>query len=259
LNTHVFGKEYADQYDLIYSDKDYEAECNLLEEVFRLYSSAPVKTILDLGCGTGAYAIPLSRRGYRVTGIDRSEDMLGHARHKAASELQPETGNLPNFLSGELCSIDLGDNFDAVLMMFAVLGYQLTNEQVAAALQTVRRHLRTGGLFVFDVWYGPAVLAIRPENRIKVISINGGHIIRAASGSLDILRQLAEVRYHTWRLEGKQVVSESEEVHQMRYFFPMELEYFLQQVSLEGKALTAFPYLNRPADETTWTVLGVAK
>ena len=49
----LFGKEYADQYDLLYGDKDYEAECDLLEKVFRLYSSAPVKTILDLGCGTG--------------------------------------------------------------------------------------------------------------------------------------------------------------------------------------------------------------
>jgi SAM-dependent methyltransferase len=258
MSEQVFGKEYSDQYDLIYGDKDYEAECDLLEKVFRLYSNTPVKTILDLGCGTGAYTIPLSRRGYRMTGIDRSEDMLGHACRKASSGLQSQTCIQPNFIQGNLCSIDLGEKFDAVLMMFAVLGYQLTNEQVAAALQTVRHHLRTGGMFVFDIWYGPAVLAIRPENRVKVISINGGQIIRAASGSLDIFNHLAEVHYHTWRLEGKQLVGESEEVHKMRYFFAMELEYFLQRADLKMNGFTAFPSLDCPADETTWNTLVVA-
>ncbi|MBA4375978.1 MAG: SAM-dependent methyltransferase [Anaerolinea sp.] len=255
----VFGKEYADQYDLLYGDKDYEAECDLLEKVFELYGSGSIKTILDLGCGTGNHAIPLTRRGYLVTGVDRSEDMLVHTRHKAASDLQDATREPPTFLQGDVRSLDLGEQFDAVLMMFAVLGYQLSNEDVAAALQTIRRHLKPGGLFVFDVWYGPAVLAIRPGDRVKVIPIDNGQVIRAASGSLDISRHLAEVRYHVWRVKGKQVVSESEEIHQMRYFFPMELAFYLHQVGLEVKGLTAFPSLDRPADETTWNVLGVAK
>jgi len=80
MSDQVFGQAYADQYDLLYHDKDYEAECDLLEEVFRRYGQEPIKSILDLGCGTGNHAILLARRGYRVTGVDLSADMLAHAR-----------------------------------------------------------------------------------------------------------------------------------------------------------------------------------
>jgi len=153
----------------------------------------------------------------------------------------------------------LNQKFDAVIMMFAVLGYQLTNEDVLAALNTVRKHLNPGGLFVFDVWYGPAVLTVGPSERIKVIPTSDGKVIRAASGSLDTARHLAEIKYHLWRISGDKVVSETEEAHQMRYFFPQELVLFLTQYGLELKNLTAFPSLETAADESTWNVLGVAK
>jgi hypothetical protein len=51
-------------------------------------------------------------------------------------------------------------------MMFAVLGYQGENDDVLAALKTAHRHARPGGLFLFDVWYGPAVLHERPSQRV---------------------------------------------------------------------------------------------
>ena len=46
--------------------------------------------------------------------------------------------------------------------MFAVIGYQTSNDELFAALQTVRRHLKPKGLFICDFWYGPAVLKQRP-------------------------------------------------------------------------------------------------
>jgi len=84
MSDQVFGQVYADQYDFLYSDKDYDAECDLLEEVFRRYRDGNVRTILDLGCGTGNHAIRLARRGYEVTGVDRSPEMLAKAEWKAA-------------------------------------------------------------------------------------------------------------------------------------------------------------------------------
>ncbi len=87
MTDKVFGQDYADQYDLLYTDKDYEAECDLIEEVFRKYGNGRISTILDLGCGTGNHAIPLASRGYHVTGIDISEDMITHAQKKANSML----------------------------------------------------------------------------------------------------------------------------------------------------------------------------
>jgi len=251
----VFGQAYADQYDLLYHDKDYEAECDVLEEIFRRYADEPVHTLLDLGCGTGNHALPLARRGYQVTGVDRSPDMLAQARQKALSEAQ----GAPIFCEGDVRQVELSQPFDAVLMMFAVLGYQLTNQDVLAALCAVRRHLKPGGLFVYDVWYGPAVLAIRPGDRVKVIPTSDGKVIRAASGTLDTDRHVAEVHYQLWRLSGQRLVSETSETHAMRYFFPQELAFYLTSAALAPVHLAAFPTLDQRPSQDTWNVLGVAR
>ena len=255
---HVFRQDYADLYDLFYAGKDYESECDILEEVFRRYGKGKIRTILDLGCGTGNHAFPLAKRGYEVTGVDRSGDMLANARSKLANS-KSHSQPLPMFLQGDLRSLDLDRNFDAVLMMFAVLGYQLTNEDVLAALKTVRRHLKPGGLFIGDVWYGPAVLAIRPGDKIKTIPTGDGKVIRLASGKLDIYHHLATVNYHVLHLRGQTLMTESEEAHQMRYFFPQELAFFLNHADMEMLHLSAFPRLAEDADEQSWNALVVAK
>jgi SAM-dependent methyltransferase len=180
--------------------------------------------------------------------------MLAYARQKAAT-----LPNLPAFYQGDVRSVDLGKQFDTALMMFAVLGYQLTNEDVLAALRTVRKYLKPDGLFIFDVWYGHAVLAIRPSDRVKIIPTVDGKVIRAASGSLDNTHHLGEVRYHVRRLSGDCVISETDEAHAMRFFFLMELELLLSICGLTLESLTAFSSLEQSADETTWSFLGVAK
>jgi len=118
--------------------------------------------------------------------------MLNQARSKAVSLSKEQIV----FHQGDLRRFSILHDFDAVLMMFAVLGYQTTNEDVLAALNTVSRHLKPGGLFIFDVWYGPAVLKQRPGEKEKTIRTAEGDIIRNASGTLDVFRHLCEVRYH---------------------------------------------------------------
>jgi len=255
MSDSVFGKEYADAYDLLYTGKDYNAECDMIEEVFKRYGDGFIKSILDLGCGTGNHAIPLARRGYKVTGVDFSSEMLARASSKVHSCSQPLPEPQPVFLQGDMRSLDLDNEFDAVLMMFAVLGYQLTNDDVLAALCTVRNHLTSGGLFICDVWYGPAVLAIRPSDRVKIVPIDNGKVIRAASGKLDTYHHLAEIHYHIWRLNGQQLVNESQESHQIRYFFPQELGLFLSCAKLQLLGLCAFGDLERAPNEGTWNVL----
>lgn len=135
----------------------------------------------------------------------------------------------------------------------------MTNEDVLASLRTVRKHLKEGGLFIFDVWYGPAVLAIRPSDRVKVIQTQDGKVIRSASGRLDINCHQSEVHYQIWKLSGDRLVNETEESHTMRFFFPMELSLFLSVCELKLESLTAFPSLDKPADETTWNIIAVSR
>lgn len=255
-NNPVFGDVYAGVYDSLYQDKDYEAECDLLEAAFQRYSTSSVKRVLDLGCGTGNHTIRLAQRGYIVTGVDRSPEMLAAARSKATSDgVYP--GLHVDFMEADLRSFRTDQVYDAVLMMFAVLGYQVENADVLGALQTARHALKPGGLLVLDAWYGPAVLVMRPGDRIKVIQIPDGKILRVASGELDIRRQTCTVRYQLWRLEGRSLTGETQEEHTMRYFFGRELEFFFQQAGFHLDGLTAFPDLDRPTDETTWNALAV--
>jgi SAM-dependent methyltransferase len=249
----IFSEAYANYYDQLHADKDYVGECDLIEEAFRRFGTSQIHKVVDLGCGTGNHSIPLAQRGYSVTGVDLSAQMLRLARRKA---------NLAHvkvkWIKGDICNVYAGGPFGAGLLMFSVLGYFLSNEDVLAALGNVRRHIRLGGLLAFDFWYGPAVLTIRPSDRIKIITLDDGKVIRTATARLSSRHHICEVHYHLWQLNGNRVMAEREELHTVRYFFPMELELMLSQSGFSLTSLTAFPTLNRAADESTWNAFGVA-
>ena len=255
----VFGSVYADQYDWLYADKDYGAECDFIEQIFRRFATRPIRSILDLGCGTGGHAIPLAQRGYEVTGADISADMLAQAQRKATATFNVQRSDVPTFRHGDLRTTELDCTFDAVLMMFAVLSYQRTNDDLAAALATVRRHLVPGGLFVCDFWYGPAVLAQRPSERVKVIEQDSGRVIRLVRPTLDTLHHTVRVDYHLLRLHDRTLLAETQEQHLMRFLFPQELAYFASVAGLKVEHLCPFMALEQSPTEQDWNAAAVAK
>jgi SAM-dependent methyltransferase len=182
--------------------------------------------------------------------------MLNQARNKAASlgRLSPD-----HFHHSDIRNVDLGRQFDAALLMFAVLGYQIDNADVIAALRTARRHLRPGGLLLFDVWYGPAVLFQRPAERVKIIPTSTGKILRASSSELDTSHHTCTVRYHMWKFAADRLTNETDEEHTVRYFFPLELNLFLESAGFKCLRIGAFPEFDRATDEQTWNALCVAR
>src|SRR4029434_5730962 len=133
--SEVFGPGYSKAYNLIYGDKDYPAECDLIERLFQRYAHGPVSSVLDLGCGPGNHAFVMASRGYEVVGIERSHHMLAIADQKLANSNHSKL----RFRSGDIRNLDLGQQFDAALILFAVLGYQLENRDVVSTLKTARR------------------------------------------------------------------------------------------------------------------------
>jgi SAM-dependent methyltransferase len=245
-----FGPGYAGAYDLIYREKNYEAECDLLERVFRSAKDRIVRRVLDLGCGTGRHSEILARRGYEVSGVDVSPDMLARARARTSALPRP-----PRFHLGDVQNVRLSERFDAVLLLFAVLGYQTTNEAVVRALAVARAHLEPGGILFFDVWHGPAVLTTRPERRVLRIPSPEGEIVREATAELDVRHHLCTVRYRLARTGSEPEV----EVHRMRFFFPMEIEALLAAAGFEMVRFGAFPDIDRDPDDDTWNVAVLAR
>jgi SAM-dependent methyltransferase len=254
--SEVFGPVYAESYDALYHDKDYEGECDLIERLLQTFGDSSIHSVIDLGCGTGGHAIRLAEREYQVAGIDLSESMLDHARRKAADHSNQDS---VVFHSGDIREVNLHRTFDAALMMFAVLGYQLNDRDAQAALKTARRHLRPGGLLVFDIWYGPAVLQERPSLRVKEVPTARGKIVRSAEGELDQGRHTCTVRYQVWRHEDGRPASLTKESHTMRYFFPDEIELLLAGAGFAPIRVGKFPEFEQDPDESSWSVICVAR
>jgi len=250
-----FAKNYAVQYDRLYRDKDYAAECDLLETLFQR-SATPVHRVLDLGCGTGGHAVPLAQRGFLFTGVDRSREMLEIARLKAS---MANVSDRVELLDGLIQHFDCGKTFDAVICMFAVVSYLNSNEDFFAGLRVARKHLTPGGLFVFDLWHGPAVLLDRPVERTRLIEQGELRTLRHARPQLDAITNVVRVDYHLLELSGNQIVSETRETHAMRYFFKPEVDFFCSQAGFELLAFGPAPAPFEVPSERDWTVTVVAR
>jgi SAM-dependent methyltransferase len=248
-------ESYAAFYDTLYETKDYARECDFVESIFAAHARKEVRSVLDLGCGTGGHAFPLSARGYEVVGVDRSEAMLSAARAKADG--QP--GAAPEFVLGDIQSVRLGRDFDAVLSLFAVMSYQTSDDAVRAAFATARAHLSAGGLFVFDAWFGPGVMTQPPAERQKTVETESGRIHRFARPRLDLLAQVVAVHYQLYRETGGKKQDEVNEVHEMRFFFPNELRILLQQSGFRLVRLSPFLDLAGTLAPNDWNFTAIAE
>jgi SAM-dependent methyltransferase len=216
--------DYARYYDLLYAEKDYGAEADYVDSLIRRWRPG-ARTVIEFGSGTGKHAALLAEKGYAVHGIERSAEMLG-----AAEALVRENRRLrddcaaPTFSLGDIRTARLAKTFDAAISLFHVLSYQTSNEDLLAALRTARQHLAPDGVFVFDVWYGPAVLTDRPAVRVKRMAGHGLELLRIAEPRMRFDENCVEVDYHVLARDvATGQVSEADEIHLMRYLFSPEV------------------------------------
>jgi SAM-dependent methyltransferase len=229
-STAVFA-DYARYYDLLYRDKDYAAEAEYVAGLIRKFHPA-ARSILELGSGTGIHAALLAEKGFTVHGVERSPEML--ARSLALTENKHTGHDRLTLTRGDIREIRLNKRFDAVISLFHVISYQTTNEDVTAAFETARQHLNPGGVFIFDVWYGPAVLTKRPSVRIKRMADNQTEVTRLAEPVLHPNENQVDVNYHVFvRNLTTNAVAELKESHGMRYFFKPEIEQIAGQVGFQ--------------------------
>lgn len=214
---------YARYYDLLYRDKDYAAEAAYVAAHIRK-STPAARRILELGCGTGAHAEHLARLGYTVHGVDRSATMLAGAEERKVA-LPAEVAARLSFSLGDVRSVRTGETCDAVISLFHVMSYQTTDADLDAAFETAAAHLQPGGVFLFDFWYGPAVLTQRPDTRVRRLSDDEIEVTRIAEPVMLPDENRVDVNYTVFvKQKATGAISEITETHAMRYLFLPELE-----------------------------------
>lgn len=100
--------------------------------------------VLELGCGTGRITIALAQTGHRVTGLDISERMLERCTQKRAA-LPRETRERVHLVQGNMVRFDLGEKFRVVIIPFRPMQHLLELDDQLSCLESVRRHLWSGG------------------------------------------------------------------------------------------------------------------
>lgn len=151
-------------YDEIVVDPCYDGWAVYLHELWAA-DPAKVRSVLDVGCGTGLMAKALMDRGYEVVGVDASPDMLARARQLLGPDVPLHQRILPNL------SVD--GIFDAAVSTFDALNY-LTGDDLRATLTAVTAQLRPGGWLVFDL-HTDAMLDFTVANPVVTGTADGKH------------------------------------------------------------------------------------
>lgn len=132
----------APVYDLLTGGHDHGVWAAQLES-FAQAAGLSGRRLLDIGCGTGSSALPMLERGYAVTGVDVSAEMLAHAREKLGPHVRLELADmrtLPTFGA-----------FDLIWSVADGVNCLLDVDELEAAFAGLRRNLAPGGVVVFDV------------------------------------------------------------------------------------------------------------
>ncbi len=198
--------EYAKYYDLLYKDKDYEAEVAYISSLLDKFSHEN-RRVLEFGSGTGIHGSLLANKSRKIDGIELSPGMVSQAR---------ETENF-SVTIGDIATTKTGKKYGTVLSLFHVISYLTTREKQLEVFKNANSHLEMGGGFIFDVWYSQAVHKSKPEVRVKRMEDSNYEIVRLAEPNVFETENNVEVNYSIFIREKSntdfQLIRESHLLH----------------------------------------------
>ena len=207
-------------YDMLYQEKDYAVECRYIMSLLGEQNNKPGE-LLELGCGTGNYSKEFSDAGFTIIGIEKSKQMVDVAMSKGIPHFFPVVDDITTF--------NVNKKFDAAVSLFHVVSYLTDNEEMVSCFKRVAEHLNKDGIFIFDVWYTPAVYVQQPETRIKRLNSDGYEIIRIAEPEIFYELNVVEVNY-TLIIKDKSssLWDVLKEKHILRHYSTPEIKWMAQ-------------------------------
>jgi cyclopropane fatty-acyl-phospholipid synthase-like methyltransferase len=135
----------TDEYLNVYRNRNEEDAKKLVKLILSIVELKPNDNILDLACGTGRHAILFAQKGFNVTAVDLSKNLLSIAQ-RTADELQVKV----NFIRSDLRQFSIGASFNLVINLFTSFGYFESDEENFKLIKTAYNHLHNSGYFVLD-------------------------------------------------------------------------------------------------------------
>ena len=136
---------FAELYDDLMNDVDYESWADYYTRLLSIYGIRGGK-VCECACGTGGLTIPLQKRGFQMTGVDLSREMLWQAAQKAR-----KSGIALPFVQQDMRALNLHKPVDAVLATCDGVNYLLTEEDLLSFFRAAKRAILPGGALIFDV------------------------------------------------------------------------------------------------------------
>ena len=234
---------YSRYYDLLYRDKDYASEATYIKRLLAQHAITE-GSLLEFGSGTGKHASALSSFGFTVHGIERSASMVAQASLVNGFTCQ----------QGDIGLVKIDKTFDAIISLFHVISYQVSNHQLQLVFDNASKHLLPGGLFIFDFWYTPAVYSQKPSIRVKRMADENFEITRIAEPMVYPDQNRVDVNFTVFvRDLSTNEIQSFTESHPMRHFSLPEIDIF---ASIHGfQRVLAQEFLTGQApSENTWGV-----
>ncbi len=138
----------APYYDEFLDGVDYSRLSDFLESCFSKYLGEKPELVLDLACGTGKLTAELALRGYDMTGVDYSADMLSCARERAASL---GLADKILYLNQDICDFELYGTVGACVCTLDGINHLTSLTDLRKTLSLVHNYLDPDGLFIFDI------------------------------------------------------------------------------------------------------------
>ncbi|MBN2797092.1 MAG: methyltransferase domain-containing protein [Clostridia bacterium] len=216
-------KGFAAAYDALMHNTPYD---DWFEHLMAIYKKENFKgkDILDLACGTGEMSMRLSKKGFKVLGVDLSQEMLEIAQEKAY-----EKHLKIHYIQQDMTELELFHQYDSVISYCDGFNYITDENDLKAVFKTVFQYLKPGGLFVFDMSSFYKLSIILGEN---VIAENNDDISFIWENYFDPETNLLEFDLTIFQRE-KQFYRKFEETHVQRAYPLEQIESFLKRVGFE--------------------------
>lgn len=202
--------------------------------------------VLELGCGTGRILIPVAEAGISIVGLDHSSAMLSVARHKV-SKLNAVTQRRIKLSNQDIRDFSLVQCFKLIMIPYRTFLHLLTPKDQRQALFSIREHLATNGLLIFNIFDPtPDVIAAHLGSLGSAIKKNsesthpdtGNRTIVWEACQYDLERQVLkrDLIFEDLNNEGT-VISKSYSSLTVRYIYRYEMQYLLELCGYSIEAL----------------------